>query len=38
LLATVVFLPIVLFYTGYVYRVMRGTVTPESVSENPNAY
>lgn len=38
LLATVVFLPIVLSYTGYVYRVMRGTVTPESVSENPNAY
>ena len=38
LLATVVFLPIVVFYTGYVYRVMRGTVTPESVSENPNAY
>jgi cytochrome d oxidase, subunit II (cydB) len=38
LLATAVFLPIVLSYTGYVYRVMRGTVTPESVSENPNAY
>lgn len=38
LLATAVFLPIVLFYTGYVYRVMRGTVTPESVSNNPNAY
>lgn len=38
LLATAVLLPIVLFYTGYVYRVMRGTVTPASVSENPNAY
>ena len=38
LLATVVLLPIVLFYTGYVYRVMRGPVTAESVSENPNAY
>ena len=38
LLATAVFLPIVLAYTGWVYRVMRGPVTPESVSENPNAY
>ncbi len=38
LLATAVLLPIVLSYTGYVYRVMRGTVTPASVSENPNAY
>ena len=38
LLATVVLLPIVLSYTGYVYRVMRGTVTPQSVTNNPNAY
>jgi cytochrome d ubiquinol oxidase subunit II len=38
LLAVAVFLPIVLSYTGYVYRVMRGTVTPETVSRNPHAY
>lgn len=38
LLATVVFLPIVLAYTGWVYRVMRGPVTPESIHDNPQAY
>jgi len=34
----VVFLPIVLAYTTYVYRVMSGTVTPQTVSRDPNAY
>lgn len=38
LLATVVLLPIVLAYTSYVYRVMRGPVTPESITKNPQAY
>jgi len=38
LLATLVFLPIVLLYTAWVFRVMRGTVTTESLSKNPNAY
>ncbi|WP_297105637.1 cytochrome d ubiquinol oxidase subunit II [uncultured Devosia sp.] len=38
LLATLVFLPIVLLYTAWVFRVMRGTVTPESLGKNPNAY
>src|SRR5690606_4028916 len=38
LLATVVFLPIVLAYTTYVYRVMSGAVTPQTVSRDPNAY
>jgi len=38
LLAVVVFLPIVLAYTTYVYRVMSGTVTPQTVSRDPNAY
>jgi cytochrome d ubiquinol oxidase subunit II len=38
LLATLVFLPIVLVYTGFVFRVMRGPVTTESLSKNPNAY
>lgn len=31
LISTVIFLPIVLFYTAWVYRVMRGKVTEESV-------
>jgi cytochrome d ubiquinol oxidase subunit II len=38
LLAVVVFLPIVIFYTGWVYRVMRGKVTQASVAETPNSY
>ncbi len=38
LLATIFFLPIILIYTSYVFRVMRGPVTPESISKNPNAY
>jgi cytochrome d ubiquinol oxidase subunit II len=38
LLVTVIFLPIVLAYTFWVYRVMRGTVTTASLHRNPNAY
>jgi cytochrome d ubiquinol oxidase subunit II len=38
LCATVFFLPIVLAYTAWVYRVMRGTVTTTSLNRNPNAY
>ncbi|MBN9304726.1 MAG: cytochrome d ubiquinol oxidase subunit II [Devosia sp. 67-54] len=38
LCATVVFLPIILAYTAWVYRVMRGTVTTASLNRNPNAY
>lgn len=38
LLATLVFLPIVLLYTAWVFRVMRGTVTTENLTKNPNAY
>ncbi|MBI4924089.1 MAG: cytochrome d ubiquinol oxidase subunit II [Devosia nanyangense] len=38
LIATLIFLPIVLIYTAWVYRVMRGTVTPTSLGRNPNAY
>jgi cytochrome d ubiquinol oxidase subunit II len=38
LCATVVFLPIILAYTAWVYRVMRGTVTTTSLKRNPNAY
>jgi cytochrome d ubiquinol oxidase subunit II len=38
LLATVVFLPLILAYTAWVYRVMRGKVSANSISSNPNAY
>lgn len=38
LCATIVFLPIVLAYTAWVYRVMRGPVTTGSLTRNPNAY
>ena len=38
LLATVVFLPVIILYTAWVFRVMRGTVTTDSLSKNPNAY
>lgn len=38
LCATIVFLPIILLYTAFVFRVMRGPVTTESLGKNPNAY
>lgn len=38
LLMTVFFLPIIILYTGFVFRVMRGTVSTDSLSKNPNAY
>ncbi|WP_210324840.1 cytochrome d ubiquinol oxidase subunit II [Microvirga alba] len=38
LLVTGILLPIVLAYTAWVYRVMRGTVTTETIGRNPNAY
>src|SRR5699024_2415394 len=38
LIATVIFLPIVISYTAYVYRVMRGKVTSDDVSTSPHAY
>jgi cytochrome bd ubiquinol oxidase subunit II len=34
LLATLIFLPIVIAYTGFVFRVMRGTVTAKQVEGN----
>jgi cytochrome d ubiquinol oxidase subunit II len=36
--ATVILLPIVLAYTAWVYRVLRGPVTAESVSADHHAY
>lgn len=38
LIATVIFLPLIIGYTSWVFRVMRGTVTPTSIDRNPNAY
>jgi cytochrome d ubiquinol oxidase subunit II len=38
LLVTALFLPIILAYTAWVFRVMRGPVTVESLGKNPNAY
>ncbi|WP_198411801.1 cytochrome d ubiquinol oxidase subunit II [Microvirga flavescens] len=38
LLVTCIFLPIILLYTAWVYRVMRGTVTATTIGRNPNAY
>ena len=32
-IAVVVFLPIVLLYTSWVYRVMRGTITEKKIRE-----
>jgi len=34
LLATLVFLPIVLVYTSFAFRIMRGTVTAEQIDGN----
>ena len=34
-IAVAIFLPIVTLYTAWVYRVMRGKVTPESVGGTP---
>lgn len=38
LLVTAFFLPIIILYTAWVFRVMRGTVSTQSLEKNPNAY
>lgn len=38
LVATVIFLPLILAYTTWVYSVMRGPVNADSIGRNPNAY
>ncbi|AQS51813.1 cytochrome d ubiquinol oxidase subunit II [Paenalcaligenes hominis] len=38
LLVTMVFLPLIIAYTSWVYRIMRGKVTPESVETAPHSY
>lgn len=36
--ATIVFMPLILAYTAWVYRVMSGPVNAASIGRNPNAY
>jgi len=38
LLVTLVFLPIVLLYTAWVYKVLFGRVTTQDVRTNPDFY
>lgn len=38
LLISAVFLPLIVAYTSWVYRVMRGKVTEDSVNDAPHAY
>ncbi len=38
LVATAIFLPIVIAYTTWVYRVLKGKTSVEEMGENPNAY
>ncbi|WMT89597.1 cytochrome d ubiquinol oxidase subunit II [Pelagibacterium sp. H642] len=38
LVATAFFLPLIVAYTSWVYKVMSGPVTNKSLSKNPNAY
>ncbi len=38
LLCTIIFLPIILAYTTWVFRVLKGKVTANEMGENPNAY
>ena len=38
LLATCLFLPLIILYTSWVYRVLRGKVSVESVEQNHNSY
>lgn len=38
LLATAIFLPIIIAYTTWVYRVLKGKTTVSEMGDNPNAY
>ena len=38
LIATAIFLPIIIAYTTWVYRVLKGKTTLAEMGENPNAY
>jgi cytochrome d ubiquinol oxidase subunit II len=36
--ATLIFLPIILLYTAWVYRVLRGRVTASEIAENTSSF
>ncbi len=38
LIATLIFLPVVLVYTAWVYRVLRGKVTEKTIEQETNSY
>lgn len=38
LVCVIIFLPIILLYTAFVYRVLRGKITGESIRQNKDAY
>ena len=38
LVVTSLFMPLVILYTSWVYRVLRGKVSPESLEQNHNSY
>jgi cytochrome d ubiquinol oxidase subunit II len=38
LIAAIIFVPIILVYTAWVYRVMWGRVTAADIESNDNAY
>lgn len=38
LVCTVIFLPMILAYTSWVYKVLWGKVRPDEIARNPNAY
>jgi cytochrome d ubiquinol oxidase subunit II len=38
LVAVAIFLPLILAYTAFVYRVLRGRITPGRMESDPNSY
>lgn len=38
LIVTVIFIPLIILYTSWVYKVMAGPVTADNLDDNPNAY
>ena len=38
LAVTVIFMPLILLYTAWVYKVLWGKVTMDEITENKNAY
>ncbi len=37
LVAVIVFLPLILIYTSWVYRVLRGKITPKVLEDNSHS-